>query len=448
MIKKFFCVFVVCLGVYGQDWWDEAKEMFEEYKANLYEQGGAMYYWDDVLNTDDRFRQQMGAGFVPPSSKTYNVARAHLDLDANLGCKGIFVHSDFNQFFDDDALANWATSFIENTLWEQLIFMLYSSNTMGQLATFMQDYGLKNLQLSADRCNDAELKAMAQDPIYRAMSWSQKLCVNGKMTSGSSYPEAVSWCKGRAADAALGNDPEASIAEIKNCYEVTNCAGDEHFLKALLGFYELVSTMKVVEGGSKRVLRYEYNPPEMDVNELIDSLNALNSAYYDSIVGIFNGSVSGSGTELYAKLEKFIKYLSPPGSPVDADAIKQASVSGGFERGALKTQIVSVGSYSAVIYLLNRLDNFIQSCAGSDFRVNEEEIQRYRERVSFLRGQMDNLHKNYSIIEGFSSSISRSSGYLTARSTGSFVERVERNANRMGESRPVFGLPSRFGNPN
>jgi len=443
MIKKLFFILLVCSVVYGQDWWDEAQIMFEEYKENLYESGGALYSWEDVMNTDDRFRHQMGAGFVPPSSKTYNVARAHLDLDADLGCKGIFVHSDFDQFFDDDALVNWATSFIGNALWTALLASLYSSNTWGQLQTFMQDYGLKNLQLSADRCNDAELKAMVQDPIYQAMSWSQKLCVNGKMTGGSSYPEAVSWCKSRAADAALGNDPAASAAEIKNCYEITDCAGDEQFLKALLGYHELVSAMKVVEGGSKRVLRYEYNPPSMDINELIDSLNVLNSAYYDSVVAIFNNEMPGSESELYSKLERYIKYLSPPGAPVDADAIKQASLSSPFERGSLKTQIVSVGSYSAAMYLLNRLENFIHSCAGSDFRVNEEEIQRYKERVSFLRKQMDHLYNSYTVINGFSSSINDAAGYLTSRATGRYIQQVERNANRIGSANPVYGIPSR-----
>jgi len=433
----FMLFFVVCL--YG-DWWDEAQTMFEEYKENLYESGGALYSWEDVMNTDNRYRQRMGAGFIPPSSKTYNVARAHLDLDAGLGCKGIFVHSDFDQFFDEDALVNWMQSYIENFLWRELIFMLYSSNTMGQLATFMQDYGLKNLQLSADRCNDAELKAMVQDPIYQAMSWSQKRCVNVRMTAGESYPKAVSWCKGSAADAALGNDPSMSEAEIKNCYEITDCAGDEQFLRALLGFYELTTAFN---SDGDKVLRYEYTPPSMDVNELIDSLNVLNSSYYDSVVAIFNNEMPGSESELYSKLERYIKYLSPPGAPVDADAIKQASLSSPFERGSLKTQIVSVGSYSAAMYLLNRLENFIHSCAGSDFRINEEEIQRYKERVNFLRGQMENLYNSYAVINGFSSSINDAAGYLTSRATGRYIQQVERNANRIGSANPVYGIPSR-----
>jgi len=433
----FMFFFVVCL--YG-DWWDEAQTMFEEYKENLYESGGALYSWEDVMNTDNRYRQRMGAGFIPPSSKTYNVARAHLDLDANLGCKGIFVHSDFDQFFDDDALVNWATSFIGNALWTALLASLYSSNTWGQLQTFMQDYGLKNLQLSADRCNDAELKAMVQDPIYQAMSWSQKRCVNVRMTAGKSYPTAISQCKGNAVDAAFGSYSEAPEAEIKNCYEITDCAGDEQFLKALLGFYELNSA---VNGQGKPVLRYEYTPPSMDVNELIDSLNVLNSAYYDSVVAIFNNEMPGSESELYSKLERYIKYLSPPGAPVDADAIKQASLSSPFERGSLKTQIVSVGSYSAAMYLLNRLENFIHSCVGSDFRVNEEEIQRYKERVSFLRKQMDHLYNSYTVINGFSSSINDAAGYLTSRASGRYIQQVERNANRIGSANPVYGIPSR-----
>jgi len=177
------------------------------------------------------------------------------------------------------------------------------------------------------------------------------------------------------------------------------------------------------------------------MNELMDSLLVLNSAYYDSIVDLYQGNISGDGTILYRKLQKYIQYLSPPGSPIETEAIKQASNAAPFEREALKTKIVSVGAYAGAMYLLNRTENFINSCEMADFRINEGEIDRYRKRVDLLRGQMRNIYDNYTIMSDFTASIHNASFYLTSRATGRFVEQVMSNANRVGE-KTVFGTPA------
>ena len=433
---KKFCFFVLLISVvlYG-DWWDDAQGMFKDYKDELYSTGGALWAWDDAVSTDNRFNYQIGAGMVPPSSRKYNVAGINLEVDPHADCKGIWLHSDFDAFFDDGKLWNWVTSYVTNTVYASLMTLLYSNNTVGQLHSFMQDFGVKNLQLTSERCNQEEIIALTQDPTFQSMSWSQKLCVNARMTAGVNYPEAIKQCRDNAVDAALGNYAGAGTqAEVKSCYDISVFYNDENFLKAMLGYYE-------PNTGGGGGFTYEYHSPSMDMNELMDSLLVLNTAYYDSIVDIYKGNIPGDGTTLYQKLEKYVQYLSPPGSPIDVEAIKQASNAPPFEREALKTKIVSVGAYAGAMFLLNRIENFISSCELADFRVNEEEPERYRKRAEILRAQMRNIYDNYTIMSDFTTSIHNASLYLTSRASGRFVEQVMSNANRVGE-KTVFGTPA------
>ena len=433
MRKFYLCILIIPLIVSADTWWEEAETLYKAYKRAIYESAhGRIWAWNKIetTTTDNfyKFSWKVGAGFIPPYTKKYNVAALNAPIDFRADCNGIWLHSNIEAFFDSDQLKNWLINFATNTVYYYLLSLLYSNNTVAQLLTFMENLGSSQLSLTAARCNNTTLIKMSNDERYKALSWSQKLCVSAVMTADPDKPyyEAIEECSNNAAAAAAGSMFD-SKAEVKSCYSILQFNNDENLTKALLGYYT-----KEISGDK---FNWIYHAPTLDIPTLVDSFITLHSAYFDSIEMIYKGTFPGDETYLYQKLQQFVSKLSPPNAPVDPAIIHQAINSDEYEKQAFKLKIVSTSSYFAAVYIISRLNNFITSCATQkDARVNEEEIKKYRERLKVLTQQLQNMHSLTMLGSEFARDIAEAEDYLARKSSGVFLQTVLQNANRISTS--------------
>jgi hypothetical protein len=434
-MRKFIILFFLLFEFFPAyaDWWDDAMNAYEDYKTSLYSQGGKIWGWTDQTIGDSRWTGEIGAGFIPPRTKKYNVTSLKLGVDMNADCKGLWLHSNLSALFDIDAMWNWVQSSITNSFYNSLLIALYSNNTIGQLMNFASTFNEQNLSLITQRCNNAEILAVAEDPTYRAMSWSQKLCVNSRMATGSNYADAIRDCAQNAAGAMMGTFAGGD-AGIKTCYDIVELDGDEDFIRALLGYFELE-----YQGGK---VSHSYYEPILSAGELMDSLLVKNSAYFDSVLMIYNGTYPGSANQKWEKLQYFMALLSPPGAPVDPSTIKMAGASGPLERASIKNKIVTVSSYAGTVYLVNVAGSFVLECRNNrDFRVLDEEIEKYDEHFKEIKEFLDQAYNEFTVVDGFSRSMGNASAYLYGRAVGRFFEKTSEEANKIGQ-RVLYSTPS------
>lgn len=378
--------YIIALLIFS-DPWSTIKNYWSQYKNWLnYNSSGNYYNWSEFQADKSpdkwKFGASLGIGFIPPGTKKYHIAEISPAFDFNLSCKGIWFHTNLNAIFDKEALQDWFTQFATNFLYTQLMTFLYSNNTIGQLLSYMNNLTPKYLDLNAKRCNDQELMALVHDPRFKELSWSQRLCVNAKMTAGESYSHAIEDCKNRAGLTFFAN----TDARLYSCFDKLQIDDETRgMLRALLGYVDYAQH-------GDTALNVRLTEPQISITELFDSIYTETARDFDSAVALVSDTANLPADMRYTRLYYFLSEMSPPGGAITPEVVLDMVSAPTTIRQTVRGVIASTNAYIAVKMILDLAFRAINVCMSkNNVNISPTELEELRKR-------WDNSYKEFTLI--------------------------------------------------
>ena len=371
------------------DPWRTFKNYWQEYKDWLNTNTTGNYYnWADFDTSTSpqkwKFGASIGIGFIPPGTRKFKIASVSPGLDINLSCKGIWFHVNPSTYVDWGELKNWAISYATNTLYGYLLTYLYSNNTIGQLLNTMNSLSTKVLELDAQRCNDQELQALANDPRWKDLSWSQRLCVNSRMASGDRFSDAIETCQQNAANFIFTGN-----SKMKSCFDALQLTPEQkELLQALFGY--------ITYSRSGNAVSVKIQDPTITIPEIFDSVTRVTGAIFDSAVYMVNNYGSLNAAQRYSKLYYYLAKMSPPGTAINPQVILEMISAPVTVRQTVKGVIATTNAYYACKMAITLGHRAIYGCMSrNDVQISPTELEELKRRWEAAREEFALIQSNF-----------------------------------------------------